>query len=120
MRLGVFAGDFSLDAVEAVTARAPWATDLLEILLELVDGSLLRQHDDAGVPLYSMLVPVREIASGALRARAECEVPFAARTASTTCGWPPRSSRSCRAPRSPPRWRGSKPNATTCAPRTAT
>ncbi len=25
VRLGVFAGDFSLDAVEAVTARAPWA-----------------------------------------------------------------------------------------------
>jgi hypothetical protein len=64
VRLGVFAGDFSLDAVEAVTARAPWATDLLGILLELVDGSLLRQHDDAGIPLYSMLVPVREIASG--------------------------------------------------------
>ena len=63
VRLGVFAGDFSLDAVEAVTARAPWATDLLGILLELVDGSLLRQHDDAGIPLYSMLVPVREIAS---------------------------------------------------------
>ena len=63
VRLGVFAGDFSLDAVEAVTARAPWAGDLLGALLELVDGSLLRQHDDAGVPLFSMLVPVREIAS---------------------------------------------------------
>ncbi|WP_159604943.1 DUF4062 domain-containing protein [Agromyces humi] len=63
VRLGVFAGDFSLDAVESVTARAPWAGDLLGALLELVDGSLLRQHDDAGVPLFSMLVPVREIAS---------------------------------------------------------
>ena len=63
VRLGVFAGDFSLDAVEAVTARAPWATDLLEHLLELVDGSLLRQHDDGGVPRFSMLVPVREIAA---------------------------------------------------------
>ncbi|WP_159605368.1 ATP-binding protein, partial [Agromyces humi] len=63
VRLGVFAGDFSLDAVEAVTAGAPWATDLLGTLLELVDGSLLRQHGDADVPLFSMLVPVREIAA---------------------------------------------------------
>ena len=63
VRLGVFAGDFSLDAVEAVTAGAPWAADLLGTLLELVDGSLLRQHGDADVPLFSMLVPVREIAA---------------------------------------------------------
>jgi len=63
VRLGVFAGDFSLDAVEAISARAPWAPDLLENLLELVDGSLVRQHDDAGAPLFSMLVPVREIAA---------------------------------------------------------
>ena len=62
-RLGVFAGDFSLEAVEAVSEGEPWATDLLGTLLELIDGSLLRQHDDHGVPLFSMLVPVREIAS---------------------------------------------------------
>ncbi|WP_187432528.1 DUF4062 domain-containing protein [Agromyces mariniharenae] len=63
-RLGVFAGDFSLDAIEAVTHGEPWAEDLLGTLLELVDGSLVRQHDDHGVPLFSMLVPVREIAAG--------------------------------------------------------
>src|SRR4029453_1197211 len=62
-RLGVFAGEFSLDAVEAVTDAEPWAVDLLGTLLDLVDGSLLRQHDDHGVPLFSMLVPVREIAA---------------------------------------------------------
>lgn len=62
-RLGVFAGDFSLDAVEAVTAGEPWAADLLGTLLELVDGSLVRQHDHHGLPLFSMLVPVREIAA---------------------------------------------------------
>ncbi len=67
VRLGVFAGDFSLDAVEAVTAGAPWADDLLGLLLELVDGSLLRQHEDGGVPLYSMLVPVREVAAARFR-----------------------------------------------------
>ena len=58
-RLGVFAGDVSLDAVEAVTEGEPWAADVLGLLLELVDGSLLRQHEHHGVPLFSMLVPVR-------------------------------------------------------------
>ncbi len=62
-RLGVFAGNFSLDAVEAVTAGEPWAADVLGTLLELVDGSLLRQHDEHALPLFSMLVPVREIAT---------------------------------------------------------
>ena len=62
-RLGVFSGDFSLDAAEAVTAGAPWATDLVWTLMELVDGSLLRQHEEAGVPFFSMLVPVRELAA---------------------------------------------------------
>ncbi|MFF1878398.1 ATP-binding protein [Leifsonia sp. NPDC058230] len=62
-RLGVFAGDCSLDAVEAVAADAPWAADLLGTLLELVDGSLVRQHDADGLPLFSMLAPVREIAT---------------------------------------------------------
>jgi predicted ATPase len=61
--LGVFSGDFSLDAAEAVTAGAPWATDLLGTLLELVDGSLVRQREEAGVPFFSMLVPVRELAA---------------------------------------------------------
>ena len=61
--LGVFSGDFSLDAAEAVTAGAPWATDLFGTLLELVDGSLVRQHDAAGLPFFSMLVPVRELAA---------------------------------------------------------
>ncbi|MDF2574534.1 MAG: ATPase-like protein [Agromyces sp.] len=63
VRLGVFAGAFSLEAVESITTRAPWATDLLGLILELVDSSLLRQHETDGVPLFSMLVPVREIAS---------------------------------------------------------
>ena len=62
-RLGVFAGAFSLDAVEAVAAGEPWAADLLGTLLELVDGSLVRQHDEHALPLFSMLVPVREIAA---------------------------------------------------------
>jgi len=63
VRLGVFAGDFSLEAVEAVAGEEPWAVDLPGTLLELVDGSLLRQHDVAGVSFFSMLVPVRELAA---------------------------------------------------------
>jgi predicted ATPase len=62
-RLGVFSGDFSLEAVEAITTGEPWAADSLGTLLELVDSSLLRQHDAHGLPLFSMLVPVREIAA---------------------------------------------------------
>ena len=89
-RLGVFAGDFSLDAVEAVTVGESWAADLLGTLLELVDGSLLRRHDDHALPLFSMLVPVREIASARFeldpdaaavrRAHAEYYVGLAAET----------------------------------------
>jgi predicted ATPase len=62
-RLGVFAGDFSLEAVEAVAADTAWTAGLLQTLLELVDGSLVREHDVDGLPLFSMLVPVREIAT---------------------------------------------------------
>lgn len=62
-RLGVFAGDFSLEAAEAVTAGEPWAGGMLEVLLELVDGSLLRQLGEGEVPLFSMLTPVRELAA---------------------------------------------------------
>ena len=63
VRLGVFTGDFSFDAVEAVAAGEPWAVDLLGTLLELVDGSLLRQRDVGGTPFFSMLAPVRELAA---------------------------------------------------------
>lgn len=62
-RLGVFAGDFSLEAVEAIETDASRAADLLQTLLELVDASLLREHDVDGSPIFSMLVPVREIAA---------------------------------------------------------
>ncbi len=70
-RLGVFAGDFSLDAVEAINEGAPGDADVLGALLELVDGSLLRQHADRGVALFSMLAPVREIATARFEPEAD-------------------------------------------------
>jgi tetratricopeptide (TPR) repeat protein len=89
-RLGVFAGDFSLEAVEAVAADASWSAGLLQTLLELVDASLLREHDVDGLPIFSMLVPVREIAAARFdeqtdaaavrRAHAEFYVRLAAET----------------------------------------
>ncbi|MFD4422361.1 DUF4062 domain-containing protein [Agromyces sp. NPDC058484] len=77
VRLGVFAGDFSLAAVEAVAGDEAWAVDLPVTLLELVDGSLLRQRDVGGVSFFSMLVPVRELA--ALRFGREADVAAARR-----------------------------------------
>ncbi len=74
VRLGVFAGDFSLEAVEAIEAIGSWTADLLGTLLELVDSSLLRQHDEAGVPFFSMLAPVREVATARFELGADAAV----------------------------------------------
>jgi predicted ATPase len=63
VRLGVFAGDFGFDAVEAVAGDELWAVDLPGTLLELVDASLLRQRTVGDEPFFSMLVPVRELAA---------------------------------------------------------
>lgn len=96
MRLGVFEGAFSLDAVEAVGADAPWASDLLGAILELVDASLVRQYDHGGLPFYAMLTPVREIAATRFedvedaamvrRAHADHYLGLAARTESLLTG----------------------------------
>ncbi|WP_314505703.1 DUF4062 domain-containing protein [uncultured Microbacterium sp.] len=62
VRLGVFAGEFSLEAVEAVCAGAGWRTDTLTLLTELMDNSLVRSRDGGAVPLFGMLATVREFA----------------------------------------------------------
>jgi predicted ATPase len=74
-QLGVFAGGFSLDAVEFVAGEfADSGFDPLVGLSALVDNSLVREQDRAGRPYYSMLATVREYAleqlteSGALAA----------------------------------------------------
>jgi predicted ATPase len=60
--LGVFAGGFSLDAVEFVTAAMP-GPDALAGLGALVDNSLVREQDRGdGRSHFSMLATVREYA----------------------------------------------------------
>ena len=71
-QLGVFAGAFSLDAVEFVT-RAPSspASDPLAGLGTLVDNSLVHEEDRDGRPYYSLLATVREYALERLEAQGE-------------------------------------------------
>ena len=116
---GVFAGDFSLDAVEAVAGDEPWADDLPGTLLELVDSSLLRQHDVAGLPFFSMLVPVRELA--AVRFARESDAPAARRRhAAFYVGLAIEVSPCCAGPPSRRRSNGSRRSGTTCAPASGT
>ena len=61
-RLGVFAGDFSLDAVEAVGADPTGTTDTLTLLSHLIDNSLVRSQDVEARPMFGMLGTVREFA----------------------------------------------------------
>ncbi|WP_210480698.1 DUF4062 domain-containing protein [Naasia sp. SYSU D00948] len=58
-RLGVFAGRFSLEAVEAV---AEPGSDVLTLLETLVDSSLVRQQDRSGRTYFLLLATVREYA----------------------------------------------------------
>jgi non-specific serine/threonine protein kinase len=62
-RLAVFAGGFSLDAVETVvTATGVTGIDLLDGVASLVDNSLLRRIEAPGdEPRFAMLETVREL-----------------------------------------------------------
>ncbi|SFR94201.1 Predicted ATPase [Microbacterium sp. cf046] len=73
VRLGVFAGDFSVEAVEAIAADAGWQTDTLTLLTELIDNSLVRSRDVASFPLFGMLATVREFALAELDSRPEAD-----------------------------------------------
>ncbi|GAB2449823.1 putative ATPase [Conyzicola lurida] len=72
--LGVFAGSFSLEAVEFV-ADASSDPDLepLFALGNLVDNSLVREEDRGGRPYYSMLTTLREYALEQLEVAGELE-----------------------------------------------
>ncbi len=89
MRLGAFAGDFSLEAIEAV-ADAAWKSDTISLLAELVDNSLIRSQDAGSIALFGMLATVREFALARLEAGPHAETvrrlhaAFYARLASET------------------------------------
>ncbi|MCP2030565.1 putative ATPase [Okibacterium sp. HSC-33S16] len=62
-RLGVFAGSFSLEAVESVAGVSDASgDDIVSALGVLVDNSLVRESDRGGRPYFSMLATVREYA----------------------------------------------------------
>ena len=70
--LSVFAGRFSLEAAEFVSDGFG-AGDSLEVLGDLVDSSLVHQHDHYGKPYFSMLVTVREYGLERLEASGELD-----------------------------------------------
>ncbi|HEV7126700.1 MAG TPA: tetratricopeptide repeat protein [Ktedonobacterales bacterium] len=81
-RLGVFAGGCTLEAAETVCAAPTGATslalDLFDGLGSLVDESLLRQEEEAGVdetgePRFRMLETIREFSLEQLEAGEEAE-----------------------------------------------
>ncbi|MEL4320528.1 DUF4062 domain-containing protein [Leifsonia sp. YIM 134122] len=80
-RLGVFAGDFSLDAAEAVHAEMGGDADVLLLLGALVDSSLVRQRERDEVSMFSLLTTVQEYALERLEADGTLE---AARRAHAT------------------------------------
>jgi tetratricopeptide (TPR) repeat protein len=73
-RLGVFAGGFSLDAVEAVAGNTSNGdTDVVTALGALVDNSLVRESDRGDRPYFSMLATVREYALEELSASGDLD-----------------------------------------------
>ena len=67
-RLGVFAGGWTLDAAEVVGAGDPLERhEILELLMRLVDRSLVHFHEHEGGTRYRFLETVRMYASARLR-----------------------------------------------------
>lgn len=66
-KLGVFAGGFSIEAAEYLW-DGPADLDILTLLGNLVDNSLVRQQDRGERPFFTMLATVREYAQDQLSA----------------------------------------------------
>jgi predicted ATPase len=71
--LGVFGTRFTMDAVEAIGAGRAWGKYTMEGIAALVDGSLVKQTDVDGYPVFSLLAVVREYALGQLEDRGDAE-----------------------------------------------
>jgi len=73
-RLAVFAGGFRLDAAEAVAAGgAVDPVDVLDLLGQLVDKSLLIADDEAGLTRYRLLETIRQYAQERLEQTGEAD-----------------------------------------------
>ena len=68
-RLSVFSGGFTLEAAERICAGGPIAEqDVLDLIAELVDKSLVAMQEESGVGRYRLLEVVRQYAAEMLRA----------------------------------------------------
>lgn len=70
-RLSVFEGSFTLEAAEAVCRRDPASNDVLDLLAELIDSSLVGVSEASGGLRFELLQTVREFAGEHLAARGE-------------------------------------------------
>jgi non-specific serine/threonine protein kinase len=74
-RLAVFAGGFSLEAAEVVAAGdGIEGSDILPLLVQLVDKSLLVLQEQRGIPRYRLLEPLRQYGWERLVEAGEAEV----------------------------------------------
>ena len=74
-RLSVFAGGFSLEAAEAIcSGDCVEELEVVDLLTQLVDKSLVEVEDREGVARYRLLGTVRQHASGRLAESGEAEV----------------------------------------------
>jgi non-specific serine/threonine protein kinase len=81
-RLAVLAGGWSLEAAEAICAEEGLASvDVLDVLTQLVDKSLVMVVEEGGEARYRLLEPVRQYAQQRLAASGEAERVDARQTA---------------------------------------
>lgn len=74
-RLGVFAGGFTIEAAEAICANADdvRGEEVLELLAQLLEKSLVEREERAGEVRLRLLEPLRQYASERLQASGEQE-----------------------------------------------
>jgi predicted ATPase len=120
VRLGVFAGPFSLPAAEAVCApddgQASGPGQVMETLGSLVDSSLVRAETRGGEPRFSLLETIRDYALERLAGGGDW-VQAHDRHAAYFQARPSRPGPSSPVPDSSPGWAGWRPSTTICWPR---